>query len=40
VFIVATVLVGCCLVPASFLPRRRITAADAEPVDPALMVGH
>ena len=40
VFIVATVLVGCCLIPASFLPRRRITAADAEPVDPALMVGH
>ena len=37
---VATVLVGCCLVPAWFLPRRKITAADADPVDPALVLGH
>ena len=40
VFIVATVLVGCCLIPAAFLPRRRITAADAEAAEPTLMVGH
>ncbi|PUA83161.1 MFS transporter [Nocardioides currus] len=35
VFIVATVLVGCCLIPAAFLPRRKL-----EPVDPAAMMGH
>jgi EmrB/QacA subfamily drug resistance transporter len=35
VFVIATVLVGCCLVPALFLPRRKVA-----PVDPALMVGH
>ena len=36
VFIVATVLVACCLVPAFFLPRRRISRAEGQPVDPAL----
>jgi len=40
VFIVATVLVACCLIPAFFLPRRKITTADGQPADPALMVGH
>jgi EmrB/QacA subfamily drug resistance transporter len=35
VFIVATVLVACCLVPAAFLPRRKVA-----PVDPAAMMGH
>lgn len=35
VFIVATALVGCCLVPAAFLPRRRVA-----PIDPAAMMGH
>ena len=35
VFIVATVLVACCLIPAAFLPRRKIAA-----VDPAVMIGH
>lgn len=28
VFIVATVLVACCLIPAAFLPRRKIAPAD------------
>ena len=36
VFIVATVLVACCLIPAYFLPRKPAEA----PVDPAVMVGH
>jgi hypothetical protein len=36
VFVVATVLIGCCLVPAFFLPRRKPDHA----VDPAAMVGH
>jgi EmrB/QacA subfamily drug resistance transporter len=36
VFIVGTVLVGCCLIPAFFLPRK----PPAEPVDPTAMVGH
>ena len=40
VFIVATVLVACCLIPAFFLPRRKITTADGQPADAALMVGH
>jgi hypothetical protein len=35
VFIVATILVGCCLIPAAFLPRRKVA-----PVDPTAMVGH
>ncbi len=35
VFVVATVLVACCLIPAFFLPRRRVGA-----VDPAAMMGH
>ncbi|MDP3894027.1 MAG: MFS transporter, partial [Nocardioides sp.] len=35
-FVVGTVLVACCLVPAYFLPRRPAE----QPVDPAAMVGH
>jgi fucose permease len=35
VFIVATVLVACCLIPAAFLPRRKVA-----PVDPTAMMGH
>ena len=35
VFVVATVLVACCLIPAFFLPRRKLA-----PVDPAALVGH
>ena len=35
VFIVATVLVACCLIPAAFLPRKKVA-----PVDPTVMVGH
>ena len=35
VFLVATILVGCCLIPAFFLPRTKVA-----PVDPAAMVGH
>ena len=35
VFIVATVLVACCLIPAAFLPRKKLA-----PVDPAAMMGH
>ncbi len=35
VFIVATVLVACCLIPAAFLPRTKVA-----PVDPAAMMGH
>jgi EmrB/QacA subfamily drug resistance transporter len=36
VFVVGTVLVGCCLVPAFFLPRKPAE----QPVDPAAMLGH
>ena len=36
VFVVGTILVGCCLIPAYFLPR----TPPAEPVDPTAMVGH
>lgn len=36
VFVVATLLVALCLVPAFLLPRR----PSEEPVDPAAMVGH
>lgn len=35
VFVVATILVACVLIPAAFLPRRKVAA-----VDPALVVGH
>ncbi len=35
VFVVATVLVACCLVPAFFLPRKKVA-----PVDPTVMAGH
>jgi EmrB/QacA subfamily drug resistance transporter len=35
VFLVATVLVACCLIPASLLPRRKVA-----PVDPTVVVGH
>ena len=36
VFGVATILVACCLIPAYFLPRRRIERE----IDPAVMMGH
>lgn len=36
VFVVGTILVGCCLIPAFFLPRKPAE----QPVDPAAMVGH
>ncbi|MCW2820105.1 MAG: drug resistance transporter, EmrB/QacA subfamily [Marmoricola sp.] len=36
VFLVATILVACCLVPAFFLPRRKIERQ----IDPTVMVGH
>jgi EmrB/QacA subfamily drug resistance transporter len=36
VFVVATVLVACCLIPAFFLPRRK---AD-KPVDQSVLIGH
>jgi hypothetical protein len=35
VFIVATLLVACCLIPAAFLPRKKVA-----PVDPTAMMGH
>jgi EmrB/QacA subfamily drug resistance transporter len=35
VFVVATILVACCLIPAFFLPRRKLA-----PVDPAALVSH
>jgi EmrB/QacA subfamily drug resistance transporter len=35
-FVVGTVLVACCLIPAYFLPRRPAE----RPVDPAALVGH
>ena len=35
VFIVATILVACCLIPAAFLPRKKVA-----PVDPTAMLGH
>jgi EmrB/QacA subfamily drug resistance transporter len=36
VFIVATILVACCLIPAFFLPRKKAERV----VDPAAMMGH
>jgi EmrB/QacA subfamily drug resistance transporter len=36
VFTVAAILVGCCLIPAAFLPRKKPEQA----VDPAAMMGH
>ena len=36
VFVVATVLVACCLIPAAFLPRTKPKKA----VDPSVLVGH
>jgi MFS family permease len=36
VFVVATILVACCLVPAAFLPRSK----PRQPVDPTVLVGH
>ena len=36
VFVVATVLVACCLVPAYFLPRKKVEQS----VDPSVIVGH
>ncbi len=36
VFVVATILIACCLIPAFFLPRRKPDHA----VDPAAMMGH
>ncbi|MET0998806.1 MAG: MFS transporter, partial [Marmoricola sp.] len=36
VFVVATILVACCLIPAFFLPRKKAE----KPVDPAAMLGH
>jgi EmrB/QacA subfamily drug resistance transporter len=36
VFVVATILVACVLIPAAFLPRKKV----AYPVDPAVLVGH
>jgi EmrB/QacA subfamily drug resistance transporter len=35
VFVVATVLVACCLIPAAFLPRKKVA-----PVDPTAVMGH
>nr|WP_139227716.1 DHA2 family efflux MFS transporter permease subunit [Nocardioides alpinus] len=35
VFVVATILVACCLIPAAFLPRKKVA-----PVDPTAMMGH
>jgi hypothetical protein len=35
-FTVGTILVGCCLIPALFLPRRPAE----KPVDPAVLVSH
>ncbi|MCW2774611.1 MAG: EmrB/QacA family drug resistance transporter, partial [Nocardioides sp.] len=36
VFVVATILVACVLIPAAFLPRKKV----AQPVDLAVLVGH
>ena len=36
VFLVATILVACCLIPAAFLPRSK----PKQPVDPTALVGH
>jgi MFS family permease len=36
VFVVATILVACCLIPAFFLPRKKAE----KPADPAAMMGH
>ncbi|CAI9402216.1 DHA2 family efflux MFS transporter permease subunit [Nocardioides sp. T2.26MG-1] len=35
VFVVATILVACVIIPAAFLPRRKVA-----PLDPSLVVGH
>ena len=35
VYVVAAILVGCCILPALFLPRSK-----TKPVDPAAMMGH
>ena len=35
-FTVGTILVGCCLIPALFLPRKPAE----KPVEPAVLVGH
>jgi EmrB/QacA subfamily drug resistance transporter len=35
VFGIATVMLACCLIPALFLPRKKVA-----PVDPAVLVGH
>jgi hypothetical protein len=35
VFLIATILVGLCFIPALFLPRHKVA-----PVDPAAMMGH
>jgi EmrB/QacA subfamily drug resistance transporter len=36
VFVVATIMVACVLIPAAFLPRRKV----AQPADPTVLVGH
>ena len=36
VFVVATILVACCLIPAAFLPRTKLT----QPVDPTAAMSH
>jgi EmrB/QacA subfamily drug resistance transporter len=36
VFLIATVMLACCLIPALFLPRSKT----AKPVEPAVLVGH
>jgi hypothetical protein len=35
-FLVGTILVALCLIPALMLPRKRA----AQPVDPTVLVGH
>jgi hypothetical protein len=35
VFLIATVMLACCLIPALFLPRSKT----AKPVDPVLLAG-
>ncbi len=35
VFLIATILIGLCFIPALFLPRHKVA-----PVDPAAMMGH
>ena len=36
VFVVATILVACCMIPAFFLPRHK----PEKPLDPTAMMGH